>query len=64
MLRKEGYDCRTASDGEAALESIRRDPPDLAILDLDMPGLDGEEVARRVKEDGRLRDVHLVILTA
>jgi len=64
MLRKEGYECRTAADGKAALELIRRDPPDLAILDLDMPGMDGEEVARRVKEDERLRRVHVVILTA
>ena len=64
MLRKEGYDCRTASDGESALEQMQSDPPDLAILDFDMPGMDGNEVARRVKSDERLSNVHVVILTA
>jgi DNA-binding response OmpR family regulator len=64
MLRKEGYECLTASDGRTALELIRRNTPDLVILDLDMPELDGEEVARAVKEDERLRGVHVVILTA
>ena len=64
MLRKEGYECRTAADGRIALELIRRDPPEIAILDLDMPGLDGEQVAREVKKDERLRGVHVVILTA
>ena len=41
MLKKEGYECRTVSDGEAALEALRADPPDLLILDLDMPKKNG-----------------------
>jgi DNA-binding response OmpR family regulator len=64
MFRKEGFQCQTAADGESALELIRRDPPDLVILDLDMPKLDGEEVARCIKSDEKLKGVHVIILTA
>jgi DNA-binding response OmpR family regulator len=60
-LRMEGYEVRTASDGHAALEHGRTFAPDLVILDLGLPGLDGLDVARALREDG---DVPILILTA
>jgi two-component system, OmpR family, response regulator MprA len=60
-LRMEGYEVRTASDGHAALEHGRTFAPDLVILDLGLPGLDGLEVARALRDDG---DVPILILTA
>jgi two-component system, OmpR family, response regulator MprA len=60
-LRMEGYEVRTASDGHAALEHGRTFAPDLVVLDLGLPGLDGLEVARTLRSDG---DVPILILTA
>src|SRR5260370_15768941 len=46
-----GLDCevRLASDGASALEQIQQEPPDLVLLDVEMPGMDGYEVCRRIK---------------
>ena len=60
-LRMEGYDVRSARDGEAALEQSRAFAPDLVILDLGLPKLDGIEVAKRLREG---EDVPILILTA
>ena len=60
-LEKEGFRVRTASDGAAALEEVRREPPALLILDLMMPRLDGWEVCRRVRAEGNLP---ILMLTA
>jgi two-component system response regulator MprA len=60
-LRMEGYEVRTAADGSAALEDGRTFAPDLVILDLGLPKIDGIEVARRLREDD---DVPILILTA
>ena len=64
MLKKEGHDCRSAADGAAALEAMRQDPPDLLILDLDMPKKNGFEVCKEVRADERLRGMHVIVLTA
>lgn len=64
MLKKEGFDCRMAADGEAALALMRQDPPDLVILDLDMPKKNGFDVCREMREDPVLREVHVLVLTA
>ena len=50
-LRKSGYDVVTAENGREALEIISRFRPNIAILDVDMPEMDGFAVARQVKED-------------
>jgi len=50
VLEKEGYRVITAPDGEAALGLIREEKPDVVLLDLVMPGMDGREVCRRVRE--------------
>lgn len=60
-LRREGYEVHPAYDGHEALEVIERVAPDVIVLDLMLPGIDGLEVARRVRADS---DAYLVMLTA
>ena len=60
-LRMEGYEVRSAPDGAAALEHGRTFAPDLVILDLGLPEIDGIEVAKRLRDDD---DVPILILTA
>jgi len=60
-LRMEGYDVRLAADGERALEQAGKFLPDLVVLDLGLPKIDGIEVARSLREDG---DVPILMLTA
>ncbi len=50
VLEKEGYEVSTAQDGQTALGLVDRRTPDVILLDLMMPGLDGREVCRRVRE--------------
>jgi two-component system, OmpR family, response regulator MprA len=61
FLRQEGHEVRTAADGEEALDAAPEFVPDLVILDLGLPGIDGVEVCRRLRADG---DVPILILTA
>jgi two-component system response regulator MprA len=61
-LELEGYGVELAEDGEEALERLRAAPPDAAILDVLMPGIDGLEVCRRLRADGNL--VPVLMLTA
>jgi len=63
-LARNGYDTLTASDGNDALESATKNSPDLIILDLMIPGIDGMEVARRLKGDSRTANIPIVMLTA
>ena len=49
QLQTRGYSVRTACDGEEALESIKQDAPDLILLDINMPRIDGFEVEKRVE---------------
>ena len=51
------YDVSVAIDGESALESVASDPPDLILLDIMMPGIDGYYVCRRIKADNKTRDI-------
>jgi DNA-binding response OmpR family regulator len=60
-LRQEGHEVRTAIDGEDALAAAHDFSPDLVVLDLGLPKLDGVEVCRRLRADG---DVPILILTA
>ncbi len=60
-LRAAGHDVREAIDGASALDAVREEPADLIVLDLMMPGLDGLEVARRLRVTS---DVPIVLLTA
>jgi putative two-component system response regulator len=58
-----GYEVILAKDGEQALEKVQLTPPDLILLDIMMPGLDGYEVARRLKEDKEARIIPIVMVT-
>ena len=60
-LGMEGYDVRIAADGEVALNEAAVFEPDAVVLDLGLPGIDGVEVARQLRQDG---DVPILILTA
>jgi two-component system phosphate regulon response regulator PhoB len=63
-LGRNGYDTITAGNGNEALESAFKNAPDLIILDLMVPGIDGTEVARRLKADPRTNKIPIVMLTA
>jgi DNA-binding response OmpR family regulator len=63
-LTKEGYQVCSASTGEEALSLARAERPDLVLLDLMLPGIDGLEVARRLKADPITRNMPIVMLTA
>jgi len=64
VLEDGSYDLDEASSGEEALRVAHGHPPDVVLLDVMMPGLDGFEVAARMKNDALLRDAVVVMLTA
>jgi CheY-like chemotaxis protein len=59
-------DChiQTAGDGEQTLDRVRRDPPDLILLDIMMPKISGFEVCRKLKSDERTRNIQILMITA
>lgn len=63
-LRFRGYTVETATSGEEALARVAEDPPDLILLDVMMPGLDGYEVARRIRADPNLPFIPIILVTA
>ena len=64
MLRENGYKVRGALDGDIALNAIRAAPPDLVLLDINMPGKNGYEVCRELKADDGTRRIPVVFLSA
>lgn len=62
-LRPDGHAICTAADGLEALETAKRERPELMILDVKMPELDGYRVLHRIKSDPELRDTVVVMLT-
>src|SRR5690606_2010451 len=64
LLTVDGYDVQIVEDGGQALNDLKEHTPDLAILDVKMPNLDGIEVCRRMKKVTRLKGVPVIILTA
>jgi two-component system alkaline phosphatase synthesis response regulator PhoP len=63
-LQRNGYEVLTAANGAVALEMAQRQVPDMVLLDLMLPGLDGTEVARRMKADPRTANIPIIMLTA
>jgi len=63
LLRTRGYDALTASSAEAAQEMIHRDPPDLVLLDVILPGRSGYELCHELKDDPATRLIPVVIIT-
>ena len=63
-LKREGYRTAAVADGERALQLVRESLPDLVLLDLMLPGLDGLEVCQRLKADSETRHVRVIMVTA
>lgn len=64
ILKAAGFQVRPADSGELALASAAGSPPDLILLDINMPALDGYEVCRRLKRDERLKDIPVIFISA
>ena len=64
LLTSKGYDVRGVSNGQEALDAIAEEKPDLVLLDIMLPEIDGFEVCQRVKDDPETRDIPVIMLTA
>lgn len=64
MLSRFKFEIRTADNGQKALDAVSERKPDLILLDLMMPGIDGFEVIRRLRADPATADIRIVILSA
>jgi DNA-binding response OmpR family regulator len=64
LMNKAGYEVRTASDGEEALAAIDADPPDLILLDVNMPTKNGFEVCEAVRARNEWSHIRIIMLTA
>ena len=64
LLQGAGYETRTAEDGEQALAKVEDFPPDLVLLDVMMPGMNGYEVTRRIRENSNLPFIPILLVTA
>lgn len=64
MLARFNFKLRTAANGQLALDAVAAQKPDLILLDLMMPGIDGFEVIRRLRENPETADIQIVILSA
>lgn len=63
-LSKEGYEVCSALDGEEGLQLVKKEVPDLVLLDLMLPGLDGIEVCRKLKADAATQSISIIMVTA
>lgn len=63
LLTAEGYEAQSASDGESGLACAHDSHPDVIVLDLNLPGIDGKEVIQMIRRDGPLKDVPILIVT-
>ena len=64
LMKREGHEIRTVGDGEAAIAAAKAFRPDLILLDVMMPKMDGYEVCQRLRADPALKDIAIVMLTA
>jgi len=63
-LRAEGYEVLGVTSGEAAMEIFADSPPDVTVLDVALPGIDGLEVVRRLRKDAKHKDARIIITSA
>ena len=64
LMKANGYTVVTALDAESAIETIRSNHPDVILMDIQLPGIDGLELTRRLKADPKTRDIVIVAVTA
>ena len=64
MLKAENYKVRKATDGESAIEAVKENQPDLILLDIKMPGMDGYEVCKFLKSDVKTKDIPIIFISA
>jgi DNA-binding response OmpR family regulator len=64
LMKKEGFEVHSADDGEKAFQAVGEFRPDLVLLDIMMPKMDGYEVCQRIRSDASLRNVRIIMLTA
>jgi CheY-like chemotaxis protein len=64
LVKAQGYEVQTAADADAALASIAEHRPRLILMDLQLPGIDGLELTRRLKTDPATQDIKIVAVTA
>ena len=64
VLEREGFEVTGAMGGEQGLKAMRQEKPDLILLDLMMPGIDGWEVYRQMRADKELAEIPVIIVTA
>lgn len=64
LLTSVGYEMSEATDGEAALVAVKTRRPDLILMDIQLPLLDGYEVTRRIKADADLKDVPIIVVSS
>lgn len=64
LMKRAGYEVRTAADGEAALQAVADSPPDLILLDVNMPKRNGFEVCQTIRANPAWKNVRIIMLTA
>lgn len=64
LMQQSGYDVTTAADANDAMASIRTTPPDLILMDVQLPGIDGLELTRRLKADPATKPIVIIAVTA
>lgn len=64
ILRGEGYQVRVAPNGERALLAVEKDIPDLILLDINLPDINGFEVCRKIKSDPQMADIPIIFISA
>jgi len=63
-FRATGLEILTATEGDETLEAIQKEKPDLVLLDVMMPGMDGYEICQKVKADPVVKDTYIIMITA
>jgi two-component system alkaline phosphatase synthesis response regulator PhoP len=63
LLAAEGYDAQSAHDGEEGLEKAKETNPDVIVLDLNLPGIDGQQVIKRIRGDQSLASIPILVVT-
>lgn len=64
IVKNSGYACLVAEDGEEALDLAKSEMPDLMVLDVRMPKLNGNQVCEQLKNNAATRNIHIIVLTA